>query len=107
MSHTCHAVGCRVGCQPEFLMCRNHWKKVPRDLQAAVYRHYRVGQCADKRPSVGWLLAANRAVCWVALAEGTLTAEMVAVRLAGLARRAGGEDAETELFLERCQREVA
>ena len=48
---------------------------VPSDLQRAVYRSYRDGQCVDKNPSRDWLRAAREAINSVALQEGKLTAE--------------------------------
>lgn len=43
---------------------------VPRRLQQAVYKHYRSGQCDDKRPSREWHEAANAAIGYVALQCG-------------------------------------
>lgn len=43
-------------------MCWKHWNMVPRHLQWAVYRHYRKGQCDDKRPSAAWFDAAWDAI---------------------------------------------
>lgn len=51
-------------------MCPRHWRRVPRAIQAEVWRHYRVGQCDDKRPSFDWCVAADRAVESVARQEG-------------------------------------
>lgn len=62
MIHTCHAIGCKKTCKPEFLMCTAHWKKVPPHLHALVYKHYRVGQCDDKDVTKEWLDAADRAI---------------------------------------------
>lgn len=66
MDHTCHAIGCQKHVPPEMLMCYKHWKMVPRNLQQSVWRHYRNGQCDDKRPSREWINAANVAVRHVA-----------------------------------------
>lgn len=52
------------------LMCRVHWSKVPRKVQAAVYETYRVGQCDDMRPSKEWHRAADAAIGYVAKCEG-------------------------------------
>lgn len=46
-------------------MCLPHWRMVPRHMQQAVYAHYRVGQCDDKRPSREWLDAADAAIDYV------------------------------------------
>lgn len=68
--HRCHARGCERACKPEFLMCGRHWKMVPKRIQAKVYRHYRDGQCDDKKPSQEWMDAAKAAIAAVAEAEG-------------------------------------
>lgn len=62
MDHHCHAYGCCVPCPPESLMCPRHWAMVPTPLQNKVWRHYRPGQCDDKRPSSEWFAAADRAI---------------------------------------------
>jgi hypothetical protein len=43
-------------------MCPRHWSMVPGALQSKVWRHYRPGQCDDKRPSSDWLAAADKAI---------------------------------------------
>ena len=70
MEHHCHARGCTVQVKPELLMCWNHWKQVPRNIQQAVYQHYRPGQCNDKCISKEWLEAAEAAIGYVAQQEG-------------------------------------
>lgn len=40
--HTCHVRRC--GVPPSMLMCLEHWRTLPPDLKAAVWRHYRRGQ---------------------------------------------------------------
>jgi hypothetical protein len=67
--HTCHARGCPAPVPPERLFCLRHWRMVPRNLQAAVWRHYRDGQCSDKNPSNAWHDAAAAAIGFVALLE--------------------------------------
>lgn len=37
----CEAVGCQHLVQPGFLMCSDHWRKVPKKLQAEVWRTWR------------------------------------------------------------------
>lgn len=69
-AHTCHARGCCRVVKPELLMCFVHWSRVPQIIQAAVYRHYRPGQCDDMRPSRAWHLAADAAIGAVAAREG-------------------------------------
>lgn len=60
--HFCHVPRCGKRCKPEMLMCAGHWWSVPKHLQAAVYRTYRVGQCDDKSPSAAWHVAADAAI---------------------------------------------
>ena len=62
MKHHCHTVGCDKPVPPSMLMCRGHWFRVPVSLRMAVVRHYRRGQCHDKRPSKEWLAAARAAI---------------------------------------------
>jgi hypothetical protein len=69
MAHTCHARGCTAEVPPELLMCAHHWKMVPKDIQTMVWRHYRPGQCDDKRPSPEWMRAAQMAIDAVRVGE--------------------------------------
>jgi hypothetical protein len=68
--HTCHARGCEVPVKPELLMCYAHWRKVPSQVQRAVWAAYRPGQCDDMRPSKDWHLAADAAIGYVAKSGG-------------------------------------
>jgi hypothetical protein len=68
--HRCHAVDCDEPVPPEMLMCKPHWRMVPRELQRRVWATYRDGQCDDRSPSYSWHAAADRAIAAVALAEG-------------------------------------
>lgn len=70
MVHRCHAVGCVRPVPPEMLMCRTHWRMVPKHLQRGVWAHYRHGQCDDKNPSREWHAAADAAIRFVAQREG-------------------------------------
>ena len=38
--HKCPVHGCTIQVDDRFLMCRPHWRLVPADLAAAVYRAY-------------------------------------------------------------------
>lgn len=62
----CQAVGCTATIEGWRLMCREHWAKVPPDLQTAVWASYRPGQENDHRPSGEYLEAARRAIAAVA-----------------------------------------
>jgi hypothetical protein len=68
--HHCHAIGCDTPTKPTLLMCGRHWAMVPTALRFEVIKHYRRGQCDDKRPSREWALAATRARLAVAEVEG-------------------------------------
>lgn len=72
MSHVCHAKGCSVPVPPKLLMCRKHWRLVPRALQRQVWAHYRAGQEIDKRPTMEYLDVADEAIRAVAKKEGLL-----------------------------------
>lgn len=109
MPHKCHARGCTVKCKPEFLMCPSHWSKVPPDLKRAVWAAYRVGQCDDKRPSRGWLHAADMAINAVAVQEmGRRAAEDWIKKLQATAARTDGAPtpAETIALIRRFYPEV-
>jgi hypothetical protein len=69
MAHTCHARNCSAAVPPERLMCLKHWRMVPLVVQRAVWRHYRPGQCDDKKPSGEWMRAAGAAIAAVAIQE--------------------------------------
>ena len=43
-------------------MCLVHWRQVPKDIQVAVWAHYRPGQEVDKKPSRAYLEMMRRAV---------------------------------------------
>lgn len=67
--HCCHAKNCSVEVKPELLMCFKHWKMVPKAIQLKVWKHYRPGQCDDKKPSKEWFEAAHQAINAVAVKE--------------------------------------
>ena len=88
MSHHCHARGCAVETKPEMLMCLKHWRMVPKNVQRAVWSHYRPGQCDDKDPSEHWHTAADAAIGFVAVKEGKPTSENERVAMSA-AQKAG------------------
>lgn len=63
MSHHCHAYDCHTPVDPKLLMCRKHWRMVPRKLQLLVWSTYRPGQEIDKEPTEAYLLV-QRAAVW-------------------------------------------
>lgn len=70
MAHTCHAIDCHIPVEPKLIMCRKHWKMVPKHLQQSIWYHYRPGQEQDKRPSPEYVVTARQAVNAVAAKEG-------------------------------------
>lgn len=67
--HLCHAYGCEKMIKPELLCCAEHWRMVPDVIQKEVWAAYRRGQEQDKKPSIDWLIAADRASIAIAQAE--------------------------------------
>ena len=63
-------------------MCRWHWRKVPRDVQAAVWAHFNPAQCkpGGPRPSVEWLAAARQALNWATGAAGGVVVHVGAAK---------------------------
>lgn len=68
--HVCHAEGCTMEVPPRMLMCRRHWRMVPRSLQDAVWATYVRGQEVRKDPTAENLKAARAAIDYVANREG-------------------------------------
>lgn len=81
--HTCHARGCDEPVPPRLLMCRAHWRMVPKRLKDAVWQHYRRGQEVDKRPTVSYLDAAGAAIKAVAAKEARARARAAQGELFG------------------------
>ncbi len=42
--HKCAARGCQVRVPASRLMCLDHWRMVPADIQRRIWAHYRPGQ---------------------------------------------------------------
>jgi len=63
--HTCHWPGCPVEVPPAMWGCRPHWYALPSVLRARVWRHYRLGQEVDKRPSEAYIEAALDVARWI------------------------------------------
>lgn len=68
--HLCHAVQCDRQVPPALLMCKPHWRMVPKDLQLRVWRTYRQGQEVDKKPSEAYIRSQLAAINHVAAIEG-------------------------------------
>lgn len=66
MKHHCHAHGCTRAIPPKLFMCPPHWKALPTELKAAIWREYRPGQEKDKRASYRYLAVQQRAVAFSA-----------------------------------------
>lgn len=67
--HHCHALGCKAGCPPAWLMCKPHWRKVPADIQAEVYRTVRLRGPTCDATWAPWWRAQARAIAHVAFLE--------------------------------------
>jgi hypothetical protein len=67
--HTCHARGCNVPVPPRLLMCRVHWRMVPKPLRDEVWMTYRPGQEITKEPTPEYLDAMQAAIEAVAQKE--------------------------------------
>jgi len=80
MSHYCHARGCKVEVPPERLMCKPHWRMVPRQLQKLVWATYRPGQCDDKNPSEEGHKAADAAIATVFEKEQKRAVALASIR---------------------------
>lgn len=63
--HRCHWPGCERRVPPAMWGCREHWYRLPRLLRTLIWRTYRPGQEADKRPSAAYVEAARRAQQWI------------------------------------------
>lgn len=55
-------------------MCLAHWRRVPHDLQRAVWATYREGQEITKTPSREYVHAAEAAIAAIAAKEGRVPA---------------------------------
>lgn len=73
-AHHCHAIGCGMVIPPRLLFCYRHWMMTPYVHRAAVRDAYRFGQEIDKNPSGRWMIAAQKAICAVAVREGNMSA---------------------------------
>lgn len=69
-AHTCHAEACDVVVPPRMLMCRPHWRMVPKRLQDAIWDAYVPGQEQRKDPTREYLEIAREAIEAVAAKEG-------------------------------------
>ena len=65
MTHVCAADGCKKEISVALLMCRPHWKLVPKRIQSAIWRTY---EKSDRNRYYAHVTDAIRAV---ARAEGT------------------------------------
>ncbi len=100
LAHHCHAKGCRERVEPKLLMCPRHWRMVPRNLQAEVWRTYRAGQEIDKRPTREYLDAADAAINAVAAKESPKTATSTATELLWIDTETTGRSAHVNQIVE-------
>lgn len=78
--HHCHAIGCDKAVPPRMFMCGSHWKRLPAQHKAAVWKHYRPGQENDKEPSLAYLIASHSAILAMAKIEKRSDDELTRVR---------------------------
>lgn len=87
----CHALGCEGECQVDHLMCVKHWTMVPARFQVAAYQAKSRGSLADLKVRRRWIVAAERAICWVAVREGKITTHESERRIEAAEGYAGAE----------------
>lgn len=63
MSHACHYPPCKQRTQPRYAFCRDHWSRLPKIRQDAIWSAFQQGQC-ERRVSVSklWLAAMREAM---------------------------------------------
>src|SRR5262245_58739568 len=100
--HQCQAEGCQKLINLGLLMCLDHWRLVPAELQRQVWKHYRRGQEHDGKPSEDYLAAARAAVEAVAQVEqAQIVAQTVGTspeEIQALAERATAFEVERDIF---------
>lgn len=87
--HLCHAIECKTPVDPGKHMCYPHWRRVPKDLQRALWAAYVPGQEDRKDPSAKYLVAAERCICAVAVKDARLTQLEADTRVIEMQRSAG------------------
>lgn len=70
MPHTCHAMKCETEVAPRLYMCYSHWRKLPKEMQAAVWGAYVPGQEIRKDPTEEYINVTERIIRWLAIKEG-------------------------------------
>lgn len=63
--HECHWPSCSKQVPPAMWGCREHWMMLPRFLRQKIWATYRPGQENDRRPSIGYLAAAEQVQEWI------------------------------------------
>ena len=61
-------------------MCGSHWKRLPAQHKAAVWKYYRAGQENDKEPSLDYLIASHAAILAMATIDGRSAEELTRAR---------------------------
>lgn len=64
-NHHCHWPGCAKQVPPAMWGCTYHWKKLPPDLRAEIWRTFRPGQEKTMTPSAGYVAAARKVQDWI------------------------------------------
>jgi hypothetical protein len=96
IAHYCHVSGCKIQVAPKYLMCMGHWRRVPADLQRAVWRTYRPGQEVTKDPSPEYLAAAKAACEFIEGVQTVWGRPAQEIETAGEKKRREKREAEAE-----------
>jgi hypothetical protein len=99
--HECHALGCSVEVPPSLLMCKTHWKLVPRKIKLNVWKSYQKGQEVTKNPSIDYLASAIVAIFHVADIEGRTYNSNQLIGLAGRQLAANKTPEELEVLIDQ------
>ncbi len=70
MKHSCHANQCTVPTPRNMLMCKNHWFKVPKDIQDKIWSAFKKNPSEEMRcKSVEYMESCAEAVEYIATLE--------------------------------------
>jgi hypothetical protein len=87
MKHVCHAPECHIEIPRSMLMCKKHWVMVPLPIQKRVYKHFRVEQLRNEKPTIDWMWAASDAQTAVAHKLGRFSDDQAMEKYRDNARR--------------------
>jgi hypothetical protein len=65
-SHECHWPGCKLQVAAAKWGCKSHWEALPKDIRAAIWDAYEIGQEDDPNlVSEAYIEASKRALAWI------------------------------------------